>query len=137
VVLTHELTHVATRATAKVTVPLWVEEGFANYVAYHGSGLAPRVVAAEVLPLVRAGTAEDHLPSTEAFDAARGPIAPAYADAWLAFDLMASGGARRPTAFYRVAVGLPSAASPEDGGASPEDACRGFPTRAGNRPDQL
>jgi hypothetical protein len=106
VVLTHELTHVATRAVSRVTLPLWVEEGFANYVAYRGSGLSRSLVAADVLPLVRAGTAEDHLPEAAAFDPADGAIAPAYADAWLAFDLMAGEGTRRPVEFYRLAAGL-------------------------------
>jgi hypothetical protein len=108
VVLTHELTHVATRATARASVPLWVDEGFANYVAYSGSGLAPGVIAADVLPSVRAGTAQERLPTADAFDPGHGRIAPAYADAWLAFDLMARDGPRRPLEFYRVAVGLPA-----------------------------
>jgi hypothetical protein len=106
VVLTHELTHVTTRASARVAPPLWVEEGFANYVAYRGSGLSRTLVAADVLPMVRAGTAREHLPEAAAFDPAHGPIAPAYADAWLAFDLMARDGTRRPVEFYRMAAGL-------------------------------
>jgi hypothetical protein len=112
VVLTHELTHVATRAKPRTTVPLWVEEGFANYVAYRDSGLARDLVAEDVQPLVRAGTAEEHLPDDGAFDPANGAIAPAYADAWLAFDLMARDGARRPLDFYRAATGMTGGASP-------------------------
>jgi hypothetical protein len=106
VVLTHEVTHVATRAAVQVTLPLWIDEGFADYVAYRGSGLSTALLAADVLPAVRAGTARRHLPSTTDFDPAHGDIAPAYADAWLAFDLMARQGTARPKAFYRAAAGL-------------------------------
>ncbi|HEY6797982.1 MAG TPA: hypothetical protein VI248_25175 [Kineosporiaceae bacterium] len=106
VVLAHELTHVATRAVALLAPPLWVEEGMANYVAYRDAGLPPGLVAADVLPLVRQGRAPAHLPSTEDFDPAHGPIAPAYADAWLAFQVMGEGHPERPIAFYRLAVGL-------------------------------
>lgn len=106
VVLTHELTHIATRGAARVPVPLWVDEGFASYVAYRGSGLSRATIASDVLPLVRAGTAASKLPEDADFDPAQGTIAPAYADAWLAFDLMARDGSRRPLEFYRTAVGL-------------------------------
>jgi hypothetical protein len=106
VVLTHELTHVATRATARLSAPLWVEEGFANYVAYRSTGLDPSLVAADVLALERAGTAPQHLPEAVAFDPEKGPIAVAYADAWLAFHLMAVGDRTRPVTFYRTAAGL-------------------------------
>ena len=116
VVLTHELTHVATRATVKMTSPLWVEEGFADYVAYSGTGLAPGVIAADALAAVRAGTAEEHLPTADAFDPDRGPIGPAYADAWLVFDLMARDGALRPLEFYRASAGLQPAATGGTGG---------------------
>lgn len=109
VVLTHEFTHVATRAAVRQAVPLWLEEGFANYVAYRGTRLSPGVVAADVLPLVRAGTAEDRLPGPDAFDPRHASIAPAYADAWLALDLMARDGGRRPLDFYRAAAGLDGA----------------------------
>jgi hypothetical protein len=115
VVLTHELTHVATRAAARITPPLWVEEGFANYVGYRRSGLAPALIAVDLAPLVRNGTAEPRLPSSAAFDPAGGRIAPAYADSWLAFDLMARTDPDRAAAFFRVAAGLP--ARPATGGA--------------------
>jgi hypothetical protein len=108
VVLTHELTHVATRATARLTAPLWAEEGFASYVAYRDTGLAPGLVVADVLPLVREGRAPGHLPSAADFDPAHGPIAVAYAGAWLAFALMSDGHPDRPVAFYRAVAGLAS-----------------------------
>jgi hypothetical protein len=112
VVLAHELTHVVTRAAARLSPPLWVEEGFANYVAYRSSGLTPSVVASDVVPLVRAGTAPTQLPGPEAFDATHGQIAPAYADAWLAFAVIARQGSARPLAFYRTVAGLGSVPNP-------------------------
>lgn len=126
VVLTHELTHVATRATSRVAAPLWVEEGFATYVAYRDSGLARGLLAEDVRPLVRAGTAGERLPGPEAFDPAGGPIAPAYANAWLAFDLMARDGPRRPFDFYRVAVGLSTAGGSPVGTSSTQAVAEAF-----------
>lgn len=46
-VLRHELTHVAARAVTRVTAPLWLTEGFADYVGYRGrpvAGVAPGLV---------------------------------------------------------------------------------------------
>jgi hypothetical protein len=106
VVLTHEFTHVATRASALVGPPLWVEEGFANYVGYRGSHLSTDVIASDLIPLVRHGKAEQQLPSAAAFDPAAGPIAAAYADSWLAVMLIARGSPARAVSFYRVAAGL-------------------------------
>jgi len=37
VVLTHEMTHVATRATSVVGPPIWLSEGLADYVAYEAT----------------------------------------------------------------------------------------------------
>ena len=112
VVLTHELTHVATRASARWSPPLWVEEGFANYVAYRRSNLTPALIASDVLSAVRDGTAPAQLPVAAAFDPAAGPIAVAYADAWLAFQLMGQGDPTRVVSFYRRAAGLTGAVDP-------------------------
>ncbi|WP_133306114.1 hypothetical protein [Microbispora triticiradicis] len=46
VVVTHELTHVA--ASGPRAVPMWLLEGFADYVGYLDSGLPVHVVAAEL-----------------------------------------------------------------------------------------
>jgi hypothetical protein len=119
VVLTHEVTHVATRATSVVATPLWLQEGFADYVAYRDTGLSRGVIAADALRLVRAGRAPWHLPSAQDFDPSRSRIAPAYAEAWLAMDLIArTGGPREVVAFYRAAAGIdgvPGAGRPGQG----------------------
>jgi hypothetical protein len=88
VVLRHEITHVATRATTTRDVPIWLSEGFADYVAYRDSGVSRAVVAQDVLERVRAGHPPAELPVQADFDPARGDIAPAYAASWVATDLV-------------------------------------------------
>jgi hypothetical protein len=53
VVLTHELTHVTVRSTATRSMPLWLSEGLAEYVAYRGIDLPERRVVRGALDLVR------------------------------------------------------------------------------------
>jgi hypothetical protein len=89
VVLRHEITHVATRATSRREVPIWLGEGFADYVAYRDTGVAREVIAEETLRRVREGQPPATLPVEADFDAARGDIAAAYGSAWLAADLIA------------------------------------------------
>jgi len=111
VVLTHELTHVATRASAGRAVPLWLSEGFADWVAYRGTDLPRSVVAAELLEQVRASGPPAGLPSEADFDPARTDVGPAYGGAWLAADLLAQ--RRGPQALvdaYRRASAPPPAA---------------------------
>jgi hypothetical protein len=107
-VLTHELTHVATRASARLTPPLWVDEGFADYVAYLGTSLRPRDLAADLLGSPRELAALDDLPPDSAFDPTGGDVGSAYAQSWLAMRFIAQqGGTARVVDFYRVATGLP------------------------------
>jgi hypothetical protein len=105
VVLTHELTHVATRATTSATPPAWLDEGFAGYVGYRGSGLADVEIAADALAEVRAGRTPKELPGDDRFDPAHGDPSPAYAQAWAACDLVVRRvGTSRLVALYRVAA---------------------------------
>ncbi|HMC72370.1 MAG TPA: hypothetical protein VKJ07_24665, partial [Mycobacteriales bacterium] len=62
VVLTHELTHVATRAVTGSCTPTWLVEGFADYVGYLNTGVPTTVVAQELAADVRAGRLPTHLP---------------------------------------------------------------------------
>lgn len=84
VVVTHEATHVAIRATTNRPVPLWLSEGMADYVGYRDIGATRRQVAAALLDKVRAGTGPKALPSAGDFDPSRTTIAPSYNAAWLA-----------------------------------------------------
>jgi hypothetical protein len=89
VVLAHELTHLATRAITVDDVPIWLSEGFADYVAYRAVEVPTNVVAGDVLDDVRAGKGPDQLPDDGDFDAAQGDIAAAYEGAWLACRMIA------------------------------------------------
>ena len=84
VVVTHEATHVAIRATTNRPVPLWLSEGMADYVGYRDIGVGPQVVASALLDRVRAGKVPARLPAAADFDPARTTIAPSYNAAWLA-----------------------------------------------------
>ncbi len=84
VVVTHETTHVAIRATTDRPVPLWLSEGMADYVGYRDAGVTRRQVAAALLERVRAGQGPAALPGAADFDPGRSTIAPSYNAAWLA-----------------------------------------------------
>ncbi|HUR01710.1 MAG TPA: hypothetical protein VM347_04160 [Nonomuraea sp.] len=84
VVLAHELTHVA---AGTERLPVWLYEGFADYVGYRDAGLPVRVAAAELAAKVRAGRLPGGLPGPKAFAPSfREPVrlARAYQEAWLA-----------------------------------------------------
>jgi hypothetical protein len=106
VVLTHELVHVATRATGSRSAPTWLAEGYADYVAYAGTGLLPRQVAGEALDAVHAGEMPSALPEPDDFNAASDHAAVAYGLAWVAATLVAdkAGDAQRMRAFYQQAA---------------------------------
>ena len=54
VLLRHEITHVATRDLTSDTAPLWLVEGFADWVAFHSTGLSLRQAAPLLEPDVSA-----------------------------------------------------------------------------------
>jgi hypothetical protein len=68
VVVRHEVTHVATAAPSTPGVPLWLEEGFAEYVGYRGSGIALRVELGELVRAQRKGRVPAHLPTEAMFE---------------------------------------------------------------------
>ncbi len=80
VVVRHELTHVATDAPGTPGVPLWLEEGFAEYVGYSGSGIALTDELRELVQAQRSGSAPAHLPTQETFDGAQVDLAYEGAD---------------------------------------------------------
>ena len=53
VVLTHETTHVATRAPTTAATPLWLSEGYADWVGYRGTGRTAAQAAPELARAVR------------------------------------------------------------------------------------
>ncbi|MEU8955744.1 hypothetical protein AB0C93_15720 [Streptomyces sp. NPDC048518] len=105
VVLTHEATHVATRAQTSAATPLWLSEGFADWVGYRGTGRTAAQAAPELRRAVQRGEAPDALPEDDDFgfagDAAR--LSGAYEGAWLACRMIAEQwGERKLTDFYRA-----------------------------------
>lgn len=114
VVLTHELTHVASAPVTGPGAPRWLVEGFADYVAFRDSGLPIRVAAAELAAQVRAGDLPAALPDGAAFDQRRGAeLAATYEEAWLACRLIATRvGTAGLVGFYRAVAPVGDAALP-------------------------
>ncbi|MCW2615848.1 MAG: lipoprotein, partial [Frankiales bacterium] len=114
VVLTHEVTHVATRQATGPAVPSWLAEGFADHVAYREVELPLSVSARELRQDVRAGRLPERLPVDADFQGSNPALAQAYEQAWLAVRLIAErDGAERLLRFYR-AVGAGRDVEPED-----------------------
>ncbi|MEV6731826.1 MULTISPECIES: hypothetical protein [unclassified Streptomyces] len=92
VVLTHEVTHVATRAATSARTPLWLSEGLADWAAYRGGATTPQQAAPALARAVRRGELPGTLPADEAFAFGGDPeaLARAYEGAWLACRLIAA-----------------------------------------------
>jgi hypothetical protein len=109
VVITHELTHVATRSSTDSPVPIWLAEGMADHVGYSGLDLPRGRVASELITLVRAGKGPTKLPTDVDFDPAQSTIAPSYSASWLAVSrLVDLYGRARVVAFYRLVASAPT-----------------------------
>ncbi|MFD9906821.1 hypothetical protein [Streptomyces sp. NPDC059063] len=107
VVLTHETTHVATRAHTSRATPLWLSEGFADWVGYRGTDRTPDQAAPELRRAVADGALPATLPEDGdfGFSGDAGRLAEAYESAWLACRMIAEEwGERKLVAFY-AAVG--------------------------------
>ncbi|MFF8292045.1 hypothetical protein ACF068_22835 [Streptomyces sp. NPDC016309] len=105
-VLAHETTHVATRTRTSAATPLWLSEGFADWVAYRGTSRAPDQAAPELRDAVRAGSTPAALPTDGdfSFAADKAALARAYEGGWLACELIAERwGEDKLRAFYREA----------------------------------
>ncbi|POM24153.1 hypothetical protein BTM25_27800 [Actinomadura rubteroloni] len=89
VVLTHELTHVATGGAHDGRTPLWLIEGFADYVGYRDAKVSVRAAAGELAADVRAGRVPGSLPSRAAFGSGSADLAQSYQEAWLACRMIA------------------------------------------------
>ena len=90
VVLTHEVTHVATRAASGLAAPTWLVEGFADYVGYSGVDVPYSLSASELRDAVRRGKAPTTLPTDADFDGSNPHLAEVYEQAWLAVTYLAS-----------------------------------------------
>jgi hypothetical protein len=105
VVLTHEITHVATRAHTTAATPLWLSEGYADWIGYRGSGRTPEQVAPELGRSVDMGQVPAALPKDAdfAFAGDAGKLAQAYEGGWMACRMIADRwGEVRLNEFYRT-----------------------------------
>ena len=105
VVLTHETTHVATRAATTAATPLWLSEGYADWVGYRSTGRTAVQAAPELARAVASGEVPDALPGDAdfGFGGDAGELAQAYEGGWLACRLIADRwGEVRLGEFYRA-----------------------------------
>jgi len=123
VVVTHEATHVAIRATTTRPVPLWLSEGMADYVGYRDIDASRGQIAAALFARVRAGKGPTALPGPQDFDPTRTTIGPSYNAAWLAVHRIADRwGTAALVRFYRAAA---TATDQSSSGPADPDAATG------------
>ncbi|WP_376772517.1 hypothetical protein [Streptomyces zagrosensis] len=105
VVMTHESAHVATRAHTSPSTPLWLSEGFADWIGYRETKTYPRQVAPELTRSVESGKLPRELPGDAdfGFTGDGNVLAQAYEQGWLACRMIADQwGERKLVAFYRA-----------------------------------
>lgn len=88
VVMTHEATHAATGAPFAV-MPTWLLEGFADYVALDGSGIAVSRAAGQILDRIRRHGAPRRLPTSADLEPTANGLGATYEEAWLACRFLA------------------------------------------------
>ena len=91
VVMSHEAVHVATGA-ATSTTPLWLLEGFADYVALRDVHLPISTTAGQIIKQVRKNGPPPALPGGAEFDTTTSHLGAAYESAWLACRVLADVG---------------------------------------------
>jgi hypothetical protein len=102
IVMSHEATHVATGG-ALSTLPVWLLEGFADYVALAHADLPVSRTASQILAQVRRRGVPSRLPGAAQFASDNPALGASYESAWLACRLLAQEyGERRLIAFYRA-----------------------------------
>jgi hypothetical protein len=123
VVMSHEATHVAAGAWDSTT-PLWLLEGFADYVALRDMDLPVESSAAQIIAAVRRSGPPRQLPDAAAFGTRTPRLGATYESAWLACRLIAQQrGEPELVAFYRAVDGgqpLGAALRAETGMSVPE-----------------
>lgn len=103
VVLQHEVTHIATRSLTGPDTPIWLVEGFADWVGYGDSGLPARQVGDELRAALRTGRWPGKLPVVADFRGDSPRLALAYEEGWSACRLIADrAGPAALVALYRA-----------------------------------
>ena len=114
VVVSHETTHVATDASFS-SMPTWLLEGFADYVALAHAGVPVQVAARQILTRIRKDGLPTHLPTTAELNPEANGLGATYEEAWLACRYLGQQyGEQKLVAFYDEV----------DGGARPGAAFR-------------
>ncbi len=102
VVMSHEATHVATEATF-ASMPTWLLEGFADFVALDGAGVPVEVAAGQILARIRKDGLPRRLPTSTDLDPTASGLGATYEEAWLACRFLAEEyGTGRMVSFYRT-----------------------------------
>jgi hypothetical protein len=83
---------VATEAATNNTMPLWLLEGFADYVALLDIDLPVSTTAGQIIDRVREDGAPETLPGSAEFDTTTTHLGATYESAWLACRLLADRG---------------------------------------------
>ena len=83
VVLSHEATHVATKASF-AQMPTWLLEGFADYVALDHAGVGVQVAARQILARIRKHGPPHRLPTAGDLSPTANGLGATYEEAWLA-----------------------------------------------------
>ncbi len=105
VVVSHEAAHVALDATSS-SLPVWLAEGFADYVALRDVGLPLTTTASQIIRQVRREGPPRALPDDADFDEESEYFGAAYEASWVACRLLAERvGEDELVAFYRQADG--------------------------------
>ncbi|RJS44849.1 hypothetical protein [Nocardioides cavernaquae] len=104
-VMTHELTHVATDAVHS-KAPQWLLEGYADHVALHGTDLPVSMTAGQIIRRVRRDGVPKALPGADEFDTRATHLGAWYEAAWRAAEVLARAGTEEQLlTFYRRASG--------------------------------
>ncbi|CCH80116.1 conserved exported hypothetical protein [Nostocoides japonicum T1-X7] len=102
-VLAHETTHVAVRSSLPGRVPLWLSEGFADFVGYGSIDVSEHAVVEPLRREVRGHGLPQRLPGDAAFTG--DSAAAAYNEGWLAVRLIdREAGSTGLTRFYETAA---------------------------------
>jgi hypothetical protein len=112
VVMSHESTHVATGATF-ASMPTWLLEGFADFVALDDAGIPVRLAAGQILPRIRKQGLPEGLPTTQDLEPTANGLGATYEEAWLACRFLGQEyGTDRLVHFYEtVSDGTPAGAA--------------------------
>ncbi|MGN6721152.1 MAG: hypothetical protein ACTHJM_00905 [Marmoricola sp.] len=100
VVMSHESTHVATQGPL-TTMPTWMLEGFADFVALDHAGIPVQTAAHQIIARMAKQGIPTHLPTSEDLAPTAGGLGATYEEAWLAWRYIGlTYGEPKAVAFY-------------------------------------